>query len=76
MTTEKKARLEFTAEELEQIYFALNSYCVENMHRSETWGATEAFIANGYKHDIWGRTAEAAGRLQIRIYKAQERLNK
>ena len=69
----KKTTLAFTAEELDIIYFALNLYSLDNIHNSKTWGSTDELIAHGGP-DIWHGTALAAGSLQSRIYRAENRL--
>ena len=70
----KTTRMAFTAEELEVLYSALNSYGLEMMETSKTWGNLEA-ICEGRK-DIWHRTADIAGRLQSRTFHAQLRMEK
>ena len=70
MNTEKTT-LSFTAEELEMIYYALNNYSLQYMEKSTTWGDGDAFIRNGLQHDYYGQEAEAAGRLQLRVYEAK-----
>lgn len=71
-----KTTLSFTKEELAIIYHALNNYGLEQMNTSKTWGNAENYIARGYKHDIWGQEVEKIIDLDIRVFAAQERLEK
>lgn len=71
-----KTTLSFTKEELETIYFALNNYSLENIKQSKTWGNPEGLKENGYREDVWHRTAILAGHLQSRMYEAEKRLDK
>ena len=71
-----KTTLSFTKEELETIYFALNNYALENINQSKTWGNLEGLKENGYREDVWHREAMLAGRLQSRMFKATNRLEK
>lgn len=71
-----KTTLSFTKEELETIYFALNNYSLENINQSKTWGNPEGLKENGYREDVWHRTALLAAHLNSRIYKAEKRLDK
>ena len=71
----KKTTLSFTAEELEVIYSALNNYALEQMQTSKTWGNIDKFVEHK-GHDVWGREAAIAARLQSRTYLAQTRLEK
>ena len=71
-----KTTLSFTKEELSIIYHALNNYGLEQMNTSKTWGNSKNFIARGYEHDIWGQEAQKVIDLDVRIFAAQERLEK
>lgn len=72
-TKEKTTRMAFTADEIETLYIALNSYAVQMMEQSATWANCEARIARG-GDDIWAQHAIKAGRLQSRMYHAEKRL--
>ena len=71
-----KTTLSFTKEELQTIYFALNNYALENINESKTWGNLEGLKENGYREDVWHRTAMLSARLQSRVYDAEKRLDK
>lgn len=56
----------FTAEEVECLKDALNTYAVEMMHKSKTWGKAEFY---GHE-DVWHDNASKAGRIWKRFYDA------
>ena len=70
----KTTTLTLTASELENIYFALNSYSLKMMNRSKTYGNTDALIANGGKEDYYADQAHKITRLQVRVGDELDRL--
>lgn len=64
--------LTFTADELEIIYYALNCWSLEQIHKSETWGNFDANLLG--REDIWHRQARKAGNIQLRVYEAEQEL--
>ena len=69
----KKTTIAFTAKEIEIIDAALNHYAVDQMNKSKTWSSTEEYIAHGGP-DIWHRNADKTVTLQIRFFRAKDRL--
>lgn len=67
--------LRFTEQELDILYFALNNYALDNMKKSKTWGNAAAAMERG-GDDIWAATANEAGKIQVRVYDAQKKLEK
>ena len=69
-----KTSMTFTAEELEIISCALNVYWCRQCEKSTTYANPDA-IREGRK-DLYERDCEIAGRLQVRTWDAQKRINK
>ena len=67
--------LRFTEQELGTLYFALNHYALDNMKTSKTWGNAAAAMERG-GDDIWASSARQASDLQVRVYDAQQKLEK
>ena len=74
MDTEKKTTMTFTARELEILSAALNHYFCDQVDKSATYGNIDSIRA-GYK-DLYERNCDALSGMQIRTWKAQERINK
>lgn len=66
----KKTRISFTVEELQVLKDALNTYSLEMMNKSKTWGDAN-FVG---REDIWQIIATKTGRLWSRIYEAAKKL--
>lgn len=73
--TEKKIRMEFTEQELRDIYDALNTYSLEQISLSVTWANPEAERVLG-RMDVWHRNAYRASALQTRFHKSLLRVRK
>ena len=65
--------LNFTAAELEILNSALNSYSLEMMNTSKTWGDIDALLAKG-RPDIWHKEAELSNAIWNRVYDAKQEL--
>ena len=56
----------FTAEEVECLKDALNTYSLEMMEKSQTWGKVDSWG----REDVWHIIASKAGRIWTRFYDA------
>lgn len=74
MNTEKKTTMSFTAKELEVLSAALNHYFCDQVDKSATYGNIDCIRAG--RKDLYERHCETLSDIQIRTWKAQERINK
>lgn len=65
--------LRLTAEELEVIYFALNSYSLDLIHESKTWANARALLERGGE-DVFHQAANEASRLLSLVYDKSQAL--
>lgn len=65
---DKKATLEFTLAELDILYSALNRESLHYAHSSMTYGKSTG------RQDYYHKLAEMAGRLQSRVFDAQQEI--
>lgn len=66
----KKIRLSFTIEEVECLKDALNTYSLEMMEKSQTWGKADSWG----REDVWHTIALKVGRIWSRFYDASLKL--
>ena len=78
MNAKNTIRIELTAEELELIYDALNDKCCKYSSKSETFKQMDEgkTLYIDVEPDFWFRKWEEAGRLNHRIYTAEQKLAK